>query len=496
MQVSFNLVDFWLVAPALAMFLVSLVPLAIKVARGNKEPNQLATLVYGFTGCVAALGFALPTFGGSRLALDGALVFDGISSFATVLILAVTAVALTFARESSSINRNQFSENVFLIMNCAVGMLTMAWSNDLIVMFVGLELFSLCLYMLIAMSLEEKLSKEAAFKYFILGSFASALMLYGISFIYGTVGSTYLPDLLTNAQHLLATNRMFALGFVLLLTGLFFKVSIFPFHAWAPDVYQGSPTPLTVFMATGVKAAALSFLLRIVASQAFTVERFWPFVDVLQWLTVLTILVGNVGAFRQRSLKRMLAYSSVAHSGYVMIGLIAAGIGGSSNLGASSVLFYILSYATMTAGAFGVIHLLERRADSDLTFDDLRGLAIKRPYIALAFSVLLLSLTGIPPTVGFFGKFFLFSAAIKQGLNWMAFWGVIGSIVSVYYYLRPIVAMYMQEPLDEQLDSNITSRTKPLSFAVVASLSALTLVFGVTSDTFYQIVLNGVSKVL
>lgn len=491
MEIQFGLIDFLLVAPAVALFLFSCIPLLIKVLRGNREQNPLATLIYAYTGIVAAIGFILPTLGTSRTAFAGALVFDGVSLYTSIIILLVTAISLTFARDSQATNRKQFTENVFLTMNSAIGMLTMVWANDLIVTFVGLELFSLCLYMMIAMSMEERASKEAAFKYFILGSFASALMLYGISFIYGTVGSTYLPELLSSTQNLLATNRLFVLGFVLLLLGLCFKAAIFPFHAWAPDVYQGSPTPLAAFMATGVKAATFAFFLRLVASQAFAVERFFPFVDVLQWLTALTILIGNVGAFRQRSLKRMLAYSSVAHSGYVMIGLIAAGIGGSSMLGASGVMFYIFSYAVMTVGAFGVLHMLEARADSDLSIEDLRGLAGRRPWLALAMTLLMLSLTGIPPTLGFFGKFFLFSAAIKQGLNWLAVWGVVGSIISVYYYLRPIVAMYMEEPTLPEAETGM----RPMSYFAVGTLALAVVIFGLASESFYQIVLTSVAKV-
>lgn len=491
MEVQFGLIDFLLVAPALAMFLFSCVPLLIKVLRGNREQNSLATLVYAYIGLVTAFGCMVPTLGTERTAFDGALVFDGVSQFTAMIVVFVTAIALTFTRDSRSTNPKQFTEIVFLIMNCAIGMLTMAWANDLIVTFVGLELFSLCLYMLIALSLEEKVSKEAAFKYFILGSFASAILLYGISFIYGTVGSTYLPDVLQASNNLLGTNRLFLIGFILLFLGFCFKISLFPFHAWAPDVYQGSPTPLTSFMATGVKAVSLAFMLRLVAAQAFTVERFWPFVDSLQWLAVFTILVGNVGAFRQKSLKRMLAYSSVAHSGYVMIGLIAAGIGGASMLGATGVMFYIFAYSIMTIGAFGVLHMLEPRPDSDLTIEDMRGLASQKPWLALTMTVLLLSLTGIPPTLGFFGKFFLFSAAVKQGLVWLAIWGVVGSIISVYYYLRPVVAMYMEEPLFSRAGLEL----KPMSYFTVTFLALLVLVFGLASEPFYQVVLESVAKV-
>lgn len=491
MQIEFGLLDLTLVAPALALFITSCIPLLIKVIRGNREQNTFATLIYAYVGLVVAAGFSLFTMGTEATAFDGALVFDGISSFTTIIVLFATALGLTFARDSYSSNDRQFSELMFLTLNCAIGMLTVAWSNDLIVTFVGIELFSLCLYILIALSLEEKLSKEAAFKYFILGSFASALMLYGISFIYGTVGSTFLPDLLSSASNLVSTNRMFLLGFILLIVGICFKLAVFPFHAWAPDVYQGSPTPLTAFMATGVKVVSFAFLLRLVASQAFTVEKFWPFVDVLQWLAVLSIVVGNVGAFRQTSLKRMLAYSSIAHSGYVMIGIIAAGIGGASMLGAGGVMFYIFAYSLMTLGAFGVLHLLEGRADSDLTVEDLKGIASEKPWVALSMTLLLLSLTGIPPTIGFFGKLFIFSAAIKQGLVWLALWGVVGSIISVYYYLRPVVAMYMEKPTVAREEAGM----RPLTYFSVALLALLVFVCGLASEPIYQVVLASVGKV-
>ncbi|MGE3758513.1 MAG: NADH-quinone oxidoreductase subunit N, partial [Pseudobdellovibrionaceae bacterium] len=231
MEVKFSLVDFLLVSPALALFLASCIPLLIKVLRGNREQNTFATLVWAYVGITFAAGISIATMGSERMAFDGALVFDGVSSFTTLIVLLVTAIGLTFSRDSESMNSKQFTENMFLTLNCAIGMLTMAWANDLIVTFVGLELFSLCLYMLIALSLEQRASKEAAFKYFVLGSFASAIMLYGISFIYGTVGSTYLPDVTASTTNLLATNRLFLLGFVLLIVGIAFKVSLFPFHA-------------------------------------------------------------------------------------------------------------------------------------------------------------------------------------------------------------------------------------------------------------------------
>lgn len=490
MQTNIGWIDFLLVSPALALFFSSLIPLAIKVLRGNREQNTFATLAYAYMGLIAAAGLTIATIGMKQTAFENALAFDGISTVATLVILLVTACALTFARENYAVNLRQFSEFVFLTMNSAVGMLTFVWSNDLIVTFIGIELMSLCLYVLIAMSHEERLSKEASFKYFILGSFASAIMLYGISFIYGTASSTFLPDLVRAGANLMSTSRLFLLGFFLLLSGLCFKISIFPFHAWVPDVYQGSPTPVTAFMATGVKAATLGFFLRIMSAHVFEGAHGGPVLEVLEWLAVLTIVIGNVGALKQKSLKRMLAYSSVAHSGYAMIGLIAAGMAGGSLLGASSVLFYIFAYAVMTVGAFGVLSLLETREDHDLTSEEIRGLGSRRPVLAAVMTLLLLSLAGIPPTVGFFGKFFLFSAALKQGLVWLAMWGVIGSVISVYYYLQPVMAMYMREPVVE-----LKFLSRPMSQFAVLLMALMVVGFGVFSEPFYHFFLNSVSQI-
>ncbi len=489
MEINFQLIDLLLVSPAIALFLASLVPLLMKVVRGNHEQNPFATICYALMGVVVATGLTIANIGVNKLAFADALVFDGISHWSSLIVLMVTGLSLFYARENLATNNRLFSEFVFLLLNSAAGMMIVAWSNDLMSLFIGIEIMSLCLYILIALSTETRLSKEAAFKYFVLGSFGSAILLYGVAFIYGTVGSTYMNDIREVAADLAGTNRLFLLGFVFLTIGLCFKVSIAPFHAWTPDVYQGAATPLTGFMATGVKVVTLAFFLRLMATEALITEKAFQFVDVLQWLAVLTILLGNIAAIMQSNLKRMLAYSSIAHSGYVLIGLIAAGVGGSAALGASGVIFYIFAYSIMTIGAFGVVSLLEKDENGWVSVEDLRGLANRNPWLALAFTVFLLSLAGIPPMIGFFGKFFLFSAAVKQGFMWMAVWGVIGSVISVYYYLRPIVVMYMSE---EAGLSPVPNRT--LSYIAIMGTAILTIVFGILSDPFYQFVTASVAS--
>lgn len=481
MNGQFEMLDILLVSPAIALFLASIMPLAIKVLRGNKESNTMATIMYGLVGIITATGLTIANYGIDRTAFFGALKFDGLSSWIQLSVLLVAAVTLVLSRDNPATNNKLFSEYVFLLTNSLIGMMIVVWSNDLMSLFIGIETMSLCLYILIALSSEPRKSKEAAFKYFVLGSFASAIMLYGISFIYGTVGSTYTQDITQVAIQLMNTNRMFLFGVVLTVLGLCFKVSIFPFHSWTPDVYQGAPTPLTAFMSTGVKAVTLAFFLRFVAMEVIVSERSVLLMNSLEWLAALTILVGNIAAIMQDNLKRMLAYSSVAHSGYVMIGLLAAGVGGESILGASGVVFYILAYTLMTLGAFGILVMFEKTESSSINVQDLKGLGMRSPWAAVCISIFMLSLAGIPPTVGFFGKLFIFSAAVKQGFFWLAVWGVLGSVISVYFYLRPIVTMYMYDE-----DGLSVLESKNMTKMALTILALLVLVFGVIADTLYS----------
>jgi NADH-quinone oxidoreductase subunit N len=353
-------------------------------------------------------------------------------------------------------------------------MVILIMSNDLIVTFIGIETMSLCLYILIAMSKEQTLAKEAAFKYLILGSFASAVFLYGTALLWGTTGTTYfsgvggsVPGLIEVTNKLISTNRIFVVGMAMVILGFAFKVSLFPFHAWTPDVYQGAPTPITAFMATGVKAATFVAFLRLFHADGF--DQSGGLMAALTWIAVLTMFVGNAAAILQDNLKRVLAYSSVAHSGYAMVGLIAAAFGKNFDSAGSGVLFYLFSYAIMTLGSFAVVALYEKNENTALQVSDLRGLGKRHPVLALSLTLLLLSLAGLPPTVGFFGKFYVFSAAIEQDMYWPAFWGVVNSVISVYYYLRPVVMMYMAG--DE--GAEIVEASKMTQVTVVVSAVAI-----------------------
>lgn len=469
-----TLQDIIIVAPMLSLFAVSLIPLMIKVFKGNREPNPISTLMYGFIGLIIAAGLTATLTGARMTAFSDAIIMDGITSWSSYLVYLITGAGLMLAYDNINTRGRQFTEYCFLLTSSAVGMLVLIMSNDLIVTFIGIEMMSLCLYILVAMSKEEVLSKEASFKYFILGSFASAILLYGIAFIYGTVGSTYLTDISEATGTLLAAkNRIFVLGAALVILGLAFKVSIFPLHAWTPDVYQGAPTPLTAFMSTAVKAATFIAFLRFFNSEGFS--ELPSLLTVISWMAVLTMTIGNVAAVMQNNFKRMLAYSSVAHSGYAMIGLIAAGFGSNFSAAAGSLLFYLFSYSIMTLGSFALVALFEKQANTSVAVTDLRGLGRKSPVLALSLTVLMLSLAGIPPTLGFFGKFYIFSAAIEQDMYWLVFWGVINSVISVYYYLRPVVVMYMsdEEPVEMVARQGMTRLTVVLTAFLIVAIGIL-----------------------
>ncbi len=467
-----TLSDILLISPMIALFLTSLIPITVKVLRGNREQHSLATLSQALIGIIISLGLLVIFGGAGKTAFNNGLIFDGVTQWLGAVALGSAAVGMIMMYENPATVGKQFSELIFLAMSSAVGMLILVAAVDLLVVFIGLEMMSLPLYLMIAMSHEGKLSKEAALKYFLLGSFASAILLYGVALIFGSTGGTNILAFMGDAAELVQTSRLFLFGITFVILGFCFKVSIAPFHAWTPDVYQGAPTPHSAFMATAVKAVSFAAFLRIIATQALVGSD--HLFDILQWLAVITMIVGNTAAILQNNLKRMIAYSSVAHSGYLLIGVITAGVSQNSIFGASSVIFYLLSYAFMTLGAFAIASMMERSENHIINIDDLAGLAKKRPMLSLCMTVFLLSLAGIPPTVGFFGKFYLFNAAVGEGLLWLAIWGVVSSVIGVYYYLRPIVVMYMKEGEAEIAGHSLNATTIT---AVVMALAIVLMGF-------------------
>ena len=400
-------------------------------------------------GFVSALGVVLTlvmtywmTFaigGGELRGFRGMVVLDPFALFFNIVIGYATGLVILFSMDYIRREGQEAGEFYILILLSSLGMMLMASAGDLIIVFLGLETMSIALYVLTGFFRHRLEAGEASLKYFLMGAFASGFFLYGIALIFGATGSTNLDRIANAVAAGAGRDPMLAIGFGLLLVGFGFKISAVPFHMWAPDAYEGAPTSITAFIATGSKAAAFASLLRVLLTALRGAPLDWP---MLMWgMAAITMSVGNVVALAQQNLKRMLAYSSIAHVGYMLVGVVAGG-----SLGNGAVLFYLLVYTFTTAGAFGAILLLERNGREAVQLADYGGLATRHPVLAVALSVFLLSLIGIPPTAGFVGKFYLFGAAVKSGYVWLAVIGVLNSAVAAYYYLRLIVFMYMREP--------------------------------------------------
>ena len=391
----------------------------------------------------------------------------------------VGAAALTVLISIAYLEREQLlaPEYYVLVLFGTIGMMLMAAGADLMVIFLGLELMSVAVYVLAGFDRRRARSAEAALKYFLLGAFASGFLLYGIALVYGATGTTNLGLINAQLSSLGRPSAMLLAGLAMLVVGFGFKIAAVPFHMWAPDVYDGAPTPVTAFMATGVKAAAFAALFRVMY-QAFAGVPAWH--DIMWWLAVITMIGGNLFALGQRSLKRMLAYSSVAHAGYLLVALTAGG-----PQGTSAFLVYVVAYTLMSLGAFAVLIAKGRAGESEVTIDDLSGLAGRRPWLAFALAVCMLSLLGFPGTAGFIGKWYILVAATSAGQNTLAAIMVLTSVVSAGYYLPVIMAMYMKpEPIEA---AHVDVRLDRWGNAAVAVVVVGLLLFGVWPNRLFDL---------
>jgi NADH-quinone oxidoreductase subunit N len=433
----FPVVDLRAIAPVLALGITALVLLGLDLLPPRERKDHLALV--GLAGVLVSLFLTLRLWGLEVRAFRGMVVLDGYALFFNLVIGYATGLVLLLSMDYVRRQAIETGEFYVLVLFAAIGMVLMASAGDLIVVFLGLETMSISLYVLAGFFRDRLQAGEASMKYFLLGAFASGFFLYGIALVFGATGSTNLEKIAVAIAAGASRDPMLLIGFGLLLVGFGFKISSVPFQLWAPDVYAGAPTSITALIATGSKAAAFAALLRVLLSAVRVNQIDWTMM--VWWLAVLSMTFGNVVAIAQQNLKRMLAYSSIAHVGYMLVGVVAGG-----TLGSGSVLFYLLVYTFTTAGAFGVIQLLERDGREAVSLADFGGLAARHPLLALALTIFLLSLIGIPPTAGFVGKFYLFGAAVRAGYVWLAVIGVLNSAVAAYYYLRLIVFMYMREP--------------------------------------------------
>jgi len=345
-----------------------------------------------------------------------------------------------------------------------------AHATHLVSLLIGIETMSLAAYVLTGCWRRSLRSSEAAMKYFLMGAFATGFLVYGMALVYGTTGGEMSYAGIASKVGEASKAPMFYLGEYFIIIALAFKVAAVPFHMWAPDTYEGAPTPVTGFMAAGVKAAAFGGILRLLGTAfgaSTLVFDFTGWASLLSVLAALSMTLGNLAAIRQENIKRLLAYSSIAHAGYLLIGVVASGLGVAS--AQPAVLFYLVAYTFTTLGAFGVVAWIGDRHDERLMVDDWAGLAAARPGVALAMTIFLLSLGGVPPTAGFFGKFYLFRAAMESPqLYWLVVLGVLNSMVSVYYYLRVVVAMYFRDPARPLAPTDSASTRAGLIITAVA----------------------------
>ncbi len=394
--------------------------------------------IIGFTAVLIALAANAPLRFMNTPAFSGMIVLDTFSWFFNLLILLSVGLTILISMKYLTDQGLDLYEYFAILLFSSVGMMFMVSGTHLLMIFVGLETLSIGVYVLTGVLPKSSKASEASLKYLLLGSFSSALFLYGAALLYGASGSLSLAGLAKYFQSG-SVSTMGLIGMGLLLVGFSFKVAAVPFHMWTPDVYDGAPSPITGFMSVGVKAAAFAAFLRVFFECFGSVQVTWS--HILWILAVLTMILGNLAALVQSNIKRMLAYSSIAHAGYILMGMVAG-----TAMGAAGILYYLLAYIFTNLGAFAVVTMVGRKGEANISIDDYRGLGKSHPALALAMSIFLFSLAGIPPTAGFIGKFTIFGAAIASGYIWLVLIGVLTSAASVFYYFRVVMKMYMEAP--------------------------------------------------
>ncbi len=469
--------DLLLSSPIWILFLFSLFPLTLKVLNKNQEPSPFLVLGIALFALLTSMVLLLlsgPFSDETSLTIfSSTLVLNSARFWGTFALQILSLFVVTITLFHPQVNMKKFSETIFLQLGSLLGLMILVQSGDLLMTFIGLEVASLCFYLLIALGDTGPQSLSASFKYFVLGSLASALLLYGISFVFGSIGHFDLAQVLKENPQLLIQSRFFVLALVFLMVGFLFKISIFPFQFWLPDVYRGSFTPLLIFMAVGLKLAVFVLLFDWTKG-IFSKIDFSSFLYGLQWLAVLSILFGNIIALVQSDLKKMLLFSTIAHSGYLLLLLIAIQKDASGAF--FGLFYYLVVYMFMTLGAFICLRPFEKKADSRLSLEKIKGVGNKNPLFGLSLSIFLFSLAGLPPTGGFVAKFFLFQSLLEQKFFGMVFWVLLGSSISLFYYLKPIMLLYTNKKEGNLSDS---FHLHPFFLSIIFVLALSLLLMGV-----------------
>ncbi|MFM7293614.1 MAG: NADH-quinone oxidoreductase subunit NuoN [Burkholderiales bacterium] len=377
----------------------------------------------------------------SQTAFSGMFVDDALSSLLKAAIAAAVAALIVYSRSYLEARKLFTGEFVLLMLFATLGMMIMVSANHFVLLYLGLEILALSTYAMVALNRDSATSTEAAMKYFILGALASGLLLYGMSMVYGGTGSLDVAVVAKTIEFSRANDPLITFGLVFVVAGLAFKLGVVPFHMWVPDVYQGAPTPMTMFIGSASKIAAFGFTIRILGDSLAGAASDWQ--GMLVILAVASLAVGNIIAIAQTNLKRMLAYSTISHMGFLLLGLLAG-----TNNGYAASMFYIISYALMSLGAFGIIMLLSREGFEADELDDLKGLNQRSPWVAFLMLVMMFSMAGIPPFVGFFAKLSVLEAVLQADFTWLVVYAVLMSVIGAFYYLRVVKLMYMDTPKD------------------------------------------------
>jgi NADH-quinone oxidoreductase subunit N len=473
----FQLQDLVVIAPELIVTGVGLLLLILDLSVRNKR-----LLAYpGLVGLAAAAVVLLGLEGTNVAAYGGQLAVDPFAAYFKLMVLIAAGLSIALSTRYLDIEQEQHGEFYALVLFATMGMMFMAGGTDLVTLYIGLETMAIATYILVGFLRNSARSNEAALKYFLLGAFSSGILLYGMSLLYGLSGSTHLVEIGNALASRPVGDPISLLALITVASGLFFKIGAVPFHQWTPDAYEGAPTPVTAYMSVAVKAASFAMMVRILMIGLYPLREHW--VPMLAGVSVLTITVGNIAALTQTNVKRLLAYSSISHAGFVLLGLIAAGSGDAYNeSGMTAVVMYLFVYTFMNLGAWGVLVAVRRKGIVGENIDELNGLFFRHPVASILMLIFMLSLAGIPPTAGFVAKYFLFASVIETGHTTVAVIAALNVAVGLYYYMRVVVAMFISEATERTglaLSGGIVS--------VLAITVVLTLLMGLFPDPFIDL---------
>ena len=471
----FQLSDLAAIAPELALVLFGLALLVFDIIVAEKRK----------LGYVALVGLALSTFllfrnsGLDESVYGGQLAVDPFAAYFKFMFLIATGLTIGLSMRYLDIEGEQHGEYYALLLFATMGMMFMAGGTDLVTLYIGLETMAIATYILVGFLRGRQRSNEASVKYFLLGAFSSGVLLYGMSLLYGISGSTNLVEIADALTRRPVTDPVSLIAMITIAAGLFFKIGAVPFHQWTPDAYEGAPTSVTAYMSVAVKAASFAMMVRVFMIAIYPLRDQWT--PVVAAVAVMTITVGNIAALRQTNVKRLLAYSSISHAGFVLLGLVAG-----NDTGMTAVVLYLFVYTFMNIGTWGIVVALRRKNVIGENIDEMNGLFFRHPAAAVLMLIFLLSLAGIPPTAGFIAKYYLFAAVIETGHATVAVIAALNVAIGLYYYMRVVVAMFMSEPSEETTGLTLS----PGLVTVLVVTLALTLVIGLYPDPFIEMALQ------